>query len=185
VADRILIGKVSGASGIKGEIKLFHYSGERERIAGIGELYLSRRHGEATQGAKAQGEETGLQRAEILSMRYTGKTPILRVKGIETREAAEALIGAEVYAHRDSLAPLGTDSYYVEELIGFGVRDESGERIGTVAGILDNPAHDILRIEPTDGGKEILLPMVDSFVASVDERARKITVRLPEGIADA
>jgi 16S rRNA processing protein RimM len=174
--DLIKIGKISGASGIRGEIKLFHDSGERERIAGIDELFLSR---------NGRGAEGGVpQRVKILSMRYAGKTPILSVRGIETREGAESLIGAVVYVRKDALAPLDEDSYYVEDLAGLAVVDEGGGLIGEVAGTIDNPAHDILRIVPDGGDEEILLPMVDEFVLSASIGEGRIVVRLPDGIAE-
>ncbi|MDR0596655.1 MAG: ribosome maturation factor RimM [Clostridiales Family XIII bacterium] len=200
--DFIRIGKISGASGLRGEIKLFHDSGERERIAGIEELFLSRpicggtpkRGGEAERsferlagglsGARRAADGGGPYRVEVLSMRYTGKTPILRVRGVETREAAESLIGALVYARKGSLAPLDEGSYFVEDLAGLEVVDEGGGRVGEVAGIIDNPAHDILRIAPGAGGEEILLPMVDEFVLSVAPGDGRIVVRLPDGIGE-
>jgi 16S rRNA processing protein RimM len=174
VTDKILIGKIFGAAGVKGEIKLFHYSGERERIAGIGELFFLNKG--------AAGAETDFVRKKVLSMRYTGKTPVLLVEGIHTRDEAESLSGMDVYAEIDALAPLGEGGYYVDEITGFAVVDENGTRIGEVGGILDNPAHDILRISPDQGGGELLLPMVDVFVLAVDTGGRKITVRLPDGI---
>jgi 16S rRNA processing protein RimM len=177
VTEKILIGKIFGAAGIKGEIKLFHNSGERERIAGIGELFFLR------EGAEGRGvAEGGFIRRKVLSMRYAGKTPVLLVEGIHTRDEAESLSGMEVYAEKGALAPLGDGGYYVDEITGFAVTDEGGARIGEVVGILDNPAHDILRISPDHGGGELLLPMVDVFVLAVDTAGGKVTVRLPDGI---
>jgi 16S rRNA processing protein RimM len=173
VTGTIRIGKITGASGVKGEIKLFHDSGERERIAGIEELFFR-----AGQGAGAGS----LVRRKVLAMRYRGKTPILLVEGIGTRSAAEALVGAEVYAERQALRPLDEDSYYVEAIVGCAVVRESGERIGEVTGVLDNPAHDILRIAREDG-EELLLPMIDRFVLSIDTEAKVVTVRPPDGLA--
>jgi 16S rRNA processing protein RimM len=117
---------------------------------------------------------------------------VLRVEGVETREAAEALVGADVYADRDALAPLDEGSFYVEDIIGYEVREEGAGAVaaedaglvGAVAGVIDNPAHDILRIAPKGGGKELLLPMVDEFVLAVDGATRTVTVRLPDGLAD-
>jgi 16S rRNA processing protein RimM len=169
VTGRIKIGKISGASGVKGEMKLFHYSVERERIAGIGELFFLTDAG-------------GPVRRKVLSMRYRGKTPLLLVEGVGTRTAAEALTGAEVYADKDALRPLDADSYYVEALTGCAVVDEDGVRIGEVVGVLDNPAHDILRIVSPDGA-ELLLPMIDRFILSVNTEEKLVTVNPADGLA--
>jgi 16S rRNA processing protein RimM len=108
---------------------------------------------------------------------------VLQIAGVNTREGAEALIGSEVWVSRDSLAPLDEDSYYVEDLTGFDVTDADGKHIGKVSGVLDNPAHDILRIIDAEE-TEILLPMVDEFVRNVNMFRGEIEVTLPEGLAD-
>ncbi|MDR1496377.1 MAG: ribosome maturation factor RimM [Clostridiales Family XIII bacterium] len=199
MTGKIRIGKISGVSGLKGEMKLFHYSGERERIAGIDEVFfLSKRNaderidrsgdasdrGDIDDGSDA-GEPKALVRRKVLSMRYRGKTPILLVEGIWTRATAEAFVGADVYVDRSALRPLDEGGYYIEALVGCAVVDEDGERLGEAAGVIDNPANDILRIRPVSG-EEFLLPMVDRFVLAVDTDAMVMTVRLPDGlVADA
>jgi 16S rRNA processing protein RimM len=166
---KILIGRIAGAVGIKGEIRLFHYSGERERIEGIEELYL-------LVGGK-------LEKRKILSMRYKGRIPILELSGVSDRNTAEALLNTEVYIEKEALNPLEEDSIYVEELTGMSVIDLSGNKIGTVAGILDNPAHDILKINRSESGfVEILLPMIDVFIRDIDRVSGTITVTPPEGL---
>jgi 16S rRNA processing protein RimM len=170
VTGKIRIGKISGASGVKGELKLFHYSGERERIAGIEELFFP-------------AGEGSLVRRKVLAMKYRGKTPILLVEGVETRTEAESLTGADVYADKDALRPLEEDSYYVEALTGCAVMDEDGGEIGRATGVLDNPAHDILRVALPDGA-ELLLPMIDRFVLAVDTDAGVVTVKPPDGLMD-
>jgi 16S rRNA processing protein RimM len=164
--EKIHIGKISGASGLKGELKLFHYSGERERIAGIGELFLR--------------SNTEMRRVEVESMRVQGRTPILKFAGIDDRNAAESLIGAEVFAESESLVPLEDDQFYVTELVGLRVEDERLGYLGDVAEVIDNPAHDILRISGANG--EWLLPMIDVFVLNVDTENGRISVRAPEGL---
>jgi 16S rRNA processing protein RimM len=182
VTDRALIGKISGVSGVNGEMKLFHYSGESERLAGIGELFFLRCGGTGIVAGK--NERGDFTRMKVLSIRYRGRTPILLIEGIGTREAAEGFVGADVYVDMKALAPLGEGSYYVEAITGFAVTGENGEAIGDVAGVMDNPAHDILRVAKGGDGAEMLLPMVDAFILSVDMERREVRVRLPDGLAD-
>jgi 16S rRNA processing protein RimM len=164
--EKIHIGRVSGAFGVKGEVKLFHYSGEGERIAGIGELFL---HSEA-----------GEKRVTVESLRFNGRTPIVKFGGVDDRNAAEALIGSEVFAEVGSLAPLEDEQFYVTDLVGLRVEDEQMGYLGDVVEVIDNPAHDILRVSGARG--EWLLPMVDVFVLDIDTEAGRISVRTPEGI---
>jgi 16S rRNA processing protein RimM len=187
MSDRIKIGKISAASGLRGEVKLFHDSGEHERLAGIGELFLRAKKDSANNAVGAQGQspeqEQVTEQYKVINLRFQGKIPILTLEGVTTRSEAEALIGAEVYADKDSLAPLEEDSYYVSDLIGLSVADTVRGDIGKVAGILDNPAHDILRIKPREGS-EILLPLIEEFIISIDIDSRLIKVKVPDGLIE-
>ena len=166
----IHIGKISGPSGIKGEVKLFHNSGEKERLIGLKELFLQRR---------AEGFLTPFK---VENIRMQGKIPILKLSGVEGRDAAEALTGARVFAQREQLNPPDEDGFYVEDLTGLPVRDEKGHAVGRVAGILSNPAHDLLEIESM-AGETFLLPMVDVFILSLDFQSG-VVVRIPEGLRE-
>jgi 16S rRNA processing protein RimM len=194
--NRIRIGKIVGVSGLKGELKLFHDSGERERLVGVKTLFFLR-------GVDSfRADDEGFTTERVLSIRYHGKTPVLKIAGIETRDDAERYIGVFVYVDRNALAPLEEDSYFVEDIVGFSVVDEAGKTLGRISGVLDNPAHDILRIAPmtpeevlaedsardsthaAEAKNEILLPMVDVFVRNVDTEARRVVVRLPAGLVE-
>ena len=189
MTEKILIGKISGVSGIRGEIKLFHFSGERERIAGIKVLYLHFSDGKVpgtAYGAEAAGtvSDGNFFRYDVTSMHYNGKIPIIKLDGIDSRDAAEQMIGCEVFAEPESLVPLSEGSYYISDLIGMHVIGADSSEIGTVKDVISNPAHDILVIAHNlDGEKsEVLLPLVDIFIVSIDAEKRIITVNLPEGI---
>jgi 16S rRNA processing protein RimM len=178
--ELIEIGKVSGAVGIKGEIKIHHYSGESERLAGVGEFFL-----------ESDGDPEPFA---MKSIRYNGRTPILSLGGVDNRNAAEALRGRRVFVRRENLAQLEAGGYYVSDLIGVAVEDEGGNNLGSVVEILDNPAHDILVVQPrineSDGKtKNFFVPFVDVFILGVDVDEDgapvKIRVSLPEGLAEA
>jgi 16S rRNA processing protein RimM len=93
VSELLLIGKLAAASGIKGELKLYHYSGDRENLTGLSELYV----------------ENIPYKAELI--RFASKVAIIRLAGVETRNDAESLVGREVYVEADTLPPLAEDSF--------------------------------------------------------------------------
>jgi 16S rRNA processing protein RimM len=167
VGELLLIGKLAAASGIKGELKLYHYSGDRENLKGLSELYV----------------ENVSYKAELI--RFASKVAIIRLDGVETRNDAELLVGREVYIEADSLPPLPDDSFYVRDLIGMDVYDFGGrgigEFVGVVKDIIDNPAHDILLITDVND-KEYMLPLVDAFVLDIDEERRIIKANIPDGL---
>jgi len=166
--ELIKIGRISGAQGLKGEVKLFHDSGDRERIAGLREIHI-----------KTSEAEDKL--FTVLGIRYHKIIPILSLEGVDSRSTAESLIGADVYVDSNMLAPLGDGEYMVSDLIGLNVYDD-GMLIGAVTEVLDNPAHDILKVNSNDGRGEILIPLVDVFVSKINIESRSIDVNLPEGL---
>jgi 16S rRNA processing protein RimM len=152
---KIKIGRISGASGIRGEVKLWHDSGDSGQLMRLDSLFLCRDGGP-------------LQEYGIDALRIRKKTPILKLPGVDDRNAAEALVGAEVWVDEERVRPTEEDAYLVSDLIGLAAVDaDGGAPVGHVTGIVDNPAHDILQIE-TEGGASFLLPMVDVFIESID-----------------
>lgn len=162
--EKIKIGRVSGAQGLRGEIKIYHDSGDEAAIRRITSLFLF--------------DES----YTIENLRMHKRTPIIKLEGIEDRGAAEALIGAEVYALLGESRPTGEGEWLVSELVGLEVRFLVGEERGEVAGIISNPAHDILEIKTSSGTR--LLPLIDIFVLEIDPESGYILVSPPSGWSD-
>jgi 16S rRNA processing protein RimM len=159
------IGRIAGAAGLLGEVKLHHFSGEKDRLRGLSCLFV--------------GEDERWYDVEAL--RFQKNTPIFRLTGVMDRNAAEALIGLDVKALIDELRPEEEDEFFVSDLIGAEILSEDGEYVGKLKDIISNPAHDLLVISGADA-KEFLLPMIDRFVLSVDAEAGRIVVFLPAGL---
>jgi len=168
----IRIGKITGAVGMRGEVSLWHDSGDEESLRRLPALFLS---------ADAR-EPYAVER-----LRYRKRAPIVKLRGVEDRSAAEALAGREVWADEDAARPAAQDGWLVSDLVGLearGARD--GARLGRVSDVISNPAHDLLEIEAAAacGGGKTLLPMVDVFVKRVDLRAGVIWLEPPEPMPD-
>ena len=165
--EKILIGKVTAAQGLGGEARIFHDSGDEEALRRLSSLFLR------------IGADEAEYRIEWLRMQK--RTPIIKLKGIEDRAAAEALVGAEVYALLSESRPDEEDAWLVSDLVGLAVfpDEASGPALGRVKSVISNPAHDILEIE-TDIG-ERLLPFIDKFVIRVDTEGGIIIIKPPEG----
>ncbi|MDR0874649.1 MAG: ribosome maturation factor RimM [Clostridiales Family XIII bacterium] len=160
---QIKIGRIAGAAGLKGEVKLYHESGDAESLSRASTLFLCNNQALRT-----------MVPYNILSLRVHGRTPILGLSGVIDRSAAEALIGSEVYVDEDAIRPAEEDAYLVSDLIGLSVIDTAtGDEIGLVQGIVDNPAHDLLEVAKGGGGI-LLIPMADVFIKEIDLTSGRI-----------
>jgi len=103
------------------------------------------------------------------------------VKGVYTREAAQALTGVEIFARRSQLPPPGEDEYYYSDLVGLEAATPEGERLGEVAAVLNYGAGDILEIA-RDKGESLLLPFTRGVVIDVRFNEGLIVVAPPREV---
>ena len=110
---------------------------------------------------------------------------LVTLDGVVGRDAAEALRGRTVRIARAAVA-VAADELLVADLVGCTVVDVSGAILGEVTGSFDSGAHEVLELRAgaERGGREILLPLVDAFVVSIDLQARRIVYDPPEGLLD-
>lgn len=167
---QIAVGKVAKAHGIKGEIKVFPFSGNPDDFRGYGLLTLVE-------------PEHGLTRSYAVGQsRGMGNLVILQLEGLSGRSTAEALRGWEVRIGRELLPTLGPDSFYWHELEGLPVITDDGKELGRVTSLLSTPAHDILVV--TGGGSEYLIPAVGECVAGLAQDGKSLVVTPPPGLLE-
>jgi len=116
----------------------------------------------------------------VRGVRGGGKFAILALEDIGDLSAAEGFRGQKVFIMRDLLPPLEEGTYYVADLIGLRVEDRRGRNLGTLHEIFDNGAHEVYAVR--HGMREILLPVIDSVVISVDIEAGRMVVVPPAGL---
>ena len=108
---------------------------------------------------------------EVTRRSGTDAKPILRLSGVETREAVDALRGEPLLADRAAAPPLEEDEFWADDLVGLAVTD--GDRpVGTVERVLSYPSCELLVVG------ELLIPLVDDAVRDVDLEARRVDVDL-------
>lgn len=174
--DRILIGKIVASVGLKGEVKVYSYAEKIQRYEKIEEILTS----ESSQG---ETKEIDIYGFKIESVRYKGDTVILKLHGVYDREAADRLKNRYVYMNACDLEPLPEGEYYIRELIGFDVTDQSGEIIGKLENIDANTAQKLYVVRKNNG-EMAYIPGVDEFVIKVDKDKKKIEVKVIEGLID-
>jgi 16S rRNA processing protein RimM len=118
----------------------------------------------------------GVER-EIVRRAGTDARPIIRLEGSEDRTAAEGLRGTELMVARELAPALDNDEWWAEDLEGCTVRDGARD-VGTVSRLLALPSCEVLEVARTDGGRELLVPLVTDAVRSVDIDERSIDIDL-------
>ena len=106
----------------------------------------------------------------------------VKLAGIETRNAAEELVGALLYVREAERARLPKGRYFTYEIVGLAAVDEQGVHLGTVREVLKMPANDVYVV--SGRGAEILVPAVKEFVLKIDLVSRTMKVRLIEGMVE-
>lgn len=133
--EKIKIGKIVNAVALRGEVKVYHYSDYKERFEELEKIIVVKK--------KSTKQYT------IEKVRYQKDMVILKLKGVDDRNAAEELRESDIYITEEDLRELPEDTFYVRDLIGCKVVNaETEETLGEIADVLQNSAQDIYEINP-------------------------------------
>jgi 16S rRNA processing protein RimM len=159
----ILVGRVAGAFGVKGDVRITAYTAEPGALLGYRDLL----------------REDGSPGLTLTGGRPAKGGLVARATQIETREQAEALRGLKLYIPRDRLPAPEADEFYVTDLIGLAVETADGEPLGRVREVRDFGAGDILEIQPA-AGASWYLPFTRQAVPEVRIGEGKVIAVKPE-----
>jgi 16S rRNA processing protein RimM len=179
--DAVEVGRVTGAWGIQGGIRVMPFSKVPEA------LFSSRRWFVLPPESPAIGARPGTaampRLLRITLAREQGDAVVATAQELPDRNAAEAMKGARIFVARSSFPTAGDGEYYWIDLIGLDVVNRQGEALGTVTGLIDTGPHSVLRIRRPDAAPdtppdaaERLVPFVAAFVDGVSLADRRITV---------
>jgi len=158
---RILLGRVIGAFGVRGEAKLESWTEPRAAIFGYQPWILR----------DAQGREREMQGARG---RDTGKLLVATLPDVGDREAIEAMRGTEIYVPRSALPPPSEGEYYWVDLEGLRVVNLEGIELGIVSHLFATGANDVMAV---DGDRQRMIPFIrPRYVTSVDFESGLVTV---------
>jgi 16S rRNA processing protein RimM len=167
--DLVVVGYVSGAYGIHGWVRIKPYSADADALLNAKAWWL---------------DKPDLRDVQMLQAKGHSGDVVAQLMGVAGRDAAEALKGATVQIPRSHFPALDKDEFYWVDLVGLSVENLQGELLGQVLDLMDNGAHPILRVTPVatqaalpdSKVQEILIPFVDRFVQTVDQKEKKIVV---------
>ncbi|MGI9289893.1 MAG: ribosome maturation factor RimM [Gammaproteobacteria bacterium] len=159
----MLLGRIAGAYGIKGWVKVSSYTEPAENIFKYSPWKLQR-----VDGADVTPS------LEVVQGKQHGKGLIVQLNGVTDRDQAESLRGLGIHVDRESMPEPELDQYYWSDLEGLQVANVSGDELGRVDQLLDTGSADVMVVK---GSERILIPfIVGQTVISVDLAAGRILV---------
>ena len=178
-ADAIEVGRVLGAWGIKGGIRIKPFARDPKALLAAQHWFIRPPDGF---GAKL-GVLSFPPLLRITHSKEHGDGVVATAQELPDRNAAEAMQGARVFVARSHFPKAGDGEFYWIDLIGLAVVNREGEALGTVSDLLDTGAHSVLRVRRPDAAEgatldasERLIPFVAAFVDTVSLAERRITV---------
>jgi len=160
------VGRVSKAHGITGELRIVPHWESSDALEQVSEIWLT-----------LQGQRTAyaVERARAVPRAY-----LVKLRGVDDRNAAEALHGATVSVPRSVLPPLEPGEYYLIDLIGAKVIGPEGE-VGEVSGVVSHPTVDVIVVRLADGSSAEQ-PLSEPWLSNVDVNARQVTLSSLDGL---
>jgi 16S rRNA processing protein RimM len=156
----ILMATLGGAQGLRGEVRARSYTADPTALGEYGHLYA------------ADGRAF-----EVLDIRESKTIVIIRFRGINDRDAAEALNGLELFVDRENLPDdeLDEDEFYYADLEGLEAVDAKGVGYGVVSGVYDFGAGDLLELKGP-GKRPVLIPFSEAAVLEIDLENGKVLI---------
>jgi 16S rRNA processing protein RimM len=160
---RILLGQITGAHGIRGDVIVRTHTADPADIAAYGPLT----------------DKDGANPLSLTVIRVSDKGVIARVKGVADRNGAEALKGRELFVARAKLPKTSDAEYYHADLIGLEAVTEDGQPYGRVIAVQNFGAGDLLEIRSNDGRNMEFIPFTNACVPEVDLALGRLIVVPP------
>jgi 16S rRNA processing protein RimM len=168
--ERIEVGQIVRPHGVRGGVLVRPESDNPERFKSGNELFARLADGTSrTLRIDASADHAG--------------GLLMRFEGVDDREAAVALRGAQLSILRQQVPPAEAGAYYYFELVGCRVEDQQAGDLGAVIDVLEDGGGLLLLVD--DGRRQLPIPFVQRFLKQVDIRLGKIRMDLPPGLIEA
>lgn len=166
MVEKVCVGAIAGAFGVRGEVRLKSFTVVPEDIADYAPLET----------------EDGSRSFNVKITRQIKNGLAARLSGVAHKEAADALRGTQLFVPRDRLPSLPDDEFYHADLIGLKVTDTGGTPLGKVLAVHNNGADDLLELRAPGQKQTVLLPFTKEIVPTVDLAQGRIVADPPDGL---
>jgi 16S rRNA processing protein RimM len=164
--DKVILGRIAGVYGVKGWVKVYSYTDPMESIVDYSPWFIR------PEDSLKTNREAAWTKVRLKAGKRHAKTVVAKLEHCNDRDAAMSYIGSEIAIERQQLEELkDKDEYYWRDLIGLRVINQQDIELGTVKGLLETGANDVLVVsEETEAdNKERLIPWtMGQAVISVD-----------------
>ena len=165
---RIEVGRLGAAHGVRGWLRVQSFTDPPQRLFEWKLWQLQ------SQSKEWRGE---MRAVNLLEARPQGNGWIVRLEGVDERDAASRLTGLMILVERELLPPAEGREHYRDDLVGFEVKNVEGVLLGLVDHFVDTPGNPVMVVK---GGREHWIPVTGQHLRSVDRDARALTVDWPE-----
>ena len=167
--DYLVIGKIGGAHGVRGEVKIIPLTDDVRRFSSLKECMIL--------DEKERVKET----KEVEKARVDDTRTLVKFKGIDDRDEVGKLTGFYIAVSREDAVKLPEGRYFIADLIGLTVVDDERGELGSIKDIINSGASDIIIVK-RKGKNELLIPYLNAIVYEVDIPGGAMKVKLPEGL---
>jgi 16S rRNA processing protein RimM len=165
----LAIGKIVKARGIRGDVVVRPMTDRPARFKKLNRVFVGSTDATACE-------------ADVLQVAVEQRGIRLRLANATDRNSAEDLIGSLVFVEEGEAIRLPRGTFFVHDVIGLNVLDDSGNAVGIVKDVIKYPANEIYVVDRN--GKELLLPAVKEFIKKIDLQAKTMRVKLIEGMIE-
>ena len=167
--DLLQVGIITGTHGLKGEVKVFPTTNDNERFLDLEDVLLD------------TGKE--LLELKVEYCKFFKKFVFVKFEGLDDINEVEQYKRCPLLVTRENAVELEEDEYFVADLLGMTIVDDSGVTFGKLENVIETGANDVYEVLTEDGGR-ILLPAIKECILDVDMDEGIILVHLMKGLAD-
>ena len=169
MTDRFIIGKITGAHGVRGEVKVFPITDNVRHFKKLKKVALTDYDGNIK------------EEKHIKEVRFDRGNVLMTFEGVADRDKAEILKGSFISIDRSDASPIGKDEFYIADMIGLIVIDDERGELGIVNEVYETGANFIVSVK-RKGKKDLQIPFLKDVCYDVDIEGKTMKVKLPEGL---
>lgn len=171
MSDRIAIGVIRKAHGVRGEASIEPWTDSPDRFSELESIAL------------VSPDESSVREVRIESVRIHGERALIKFAGVETPEEVQKLHNWTIEIPEDEARALEEDEYFLHDLVGLTLFDPQGKERGVVTDVYEGGGGMLLNIKRADG-REFELPFAAQLCTEIDLEKKRMVVSLPEGLDD-